>query len=443
MEVFDPLTAEDRARALRTKRPRALPLAPVARPGARHLPLADDARAVDRYYRPVYAVWEITLACDLACRHCGSRAGKVRPDELSTAECLDLVEQMADLGVREVTLIGGEAYLRDDWLDIVRAIRRRGIDCTTTSGGRGLTPEVIARAHDAGLSGASISIDGDEATHDRLRGVKGSYARAIEAMETMRARKMRVACNTQINRLSIPHLEGILETIGLFGVYGWQIQLTVPMGRAADEPDVLVQPYDLLELFPRLAALKHRCDELKVRLWPGNNVGYFGPYESILRGHHRAGHGGSCGAGRITLGIEANGAIKGCPSLPTEAWTGGNIRDAKLADIWERAAPLRYTRDRTAARDLWGYCASCYYAEDCMSGCTWTSFVTLGRPGNNPFCHHRALEMKRAGKRERVVKRSAAPGEPFDHGVFEIVVEELEAAESKGRSDEPNASGAV
>ena len=48
--------------------------------------------------------------------------------------------------------------------------------------------------------------------------------------------------------------------------------------------------------------------------------------------------GGSCGAGRATLGIEANGAIKGCPSLPTAEWTGGNIRDAKLRDEALRAA---------------------------------------------------------------------------------------------------------
>jgi len=89
----------------------------------------------------------------------------------------------------------------------------------------------------------------------------------------MRTRKMRVACNSQINRLSVPHLGGILETIGALGIHSWQIQLTVPMGRAADEPDVLLQPYDLLELFPQLASLKKRCDELKVRMWPGNNIG--------------------------------------------------------------------------------------------------------------------------------------------------------------------------
>src|SRR5580700_810647 len=145
MGDHDPLSSDERSLELMRARPRrTLPIAPIARPGARHLPLAAEARDVDRRHRPIYAVWEITLACDLACRHCGSRAGHARPDELTTAEALDLVRQMADLGVREVALIGGEAYLRPDWLEIVRKIRARGMICTTTSGGRGLTAEKVA-----------------------------------------------------------------------------------------------------------------------------------------------------------------------------------------------------------------------------------------------------------------------------------------------------------
>jgi radical SAM protein with 4Fe4S-binding SPASM domain len=392
------------------------------------LPLAEAARDVDRASRPIYCVWEITLACDLACRHCGSRAGHAREGELTTAECLDLVRQMAELGVKEVTLIGGEAYLRDDWLEIVAAIKDHGMLATMTTGGRGITAERAAAGKSAGLSNVSVSIDGTEATHDRLRGVAGSYRAARQALEHLRNAGIRVAVNTQINRLSMPDLPEVLESIGEHRGHSWQIQLTVAMGRAADEPDVLLQPYDLLELFPMLARLKRRADDLGIRIWPGNNIGYFGPYESLLRGTLPRGHMASCGAGRVTLGIEADGSIKGCPSLPTDAWTGGNIRDASLRDIWERARPLRYTRDRTA-QDLWGYCRDCYYAEECLAGCTWTAFTLFRKAGNNPYCHHRALEMQRAGKRERVVLRRAAPGEPFDYGEFELLVENHPAVE--------------
>jgi radical SAM protein with 4Fe4S-binding SPASM domain len=300
---------------------------------------------------------------------------------------------------------------------------------TMTTGGRGVTPERAEAAKQAGLASASVSLDGLEATHDRLRGVTGSFESALTAMRNLRRAGVPVSTNTQINRLSVPELPELLELIGREGAHSWQLQMTVPMGRGADEPDVLLEPYDLLEVFPLLGKLKQRSIELGVLLWPGNNVGYFGPHESALRGNTPLGHTASCSAGRGVLGLEADGSIKGCPSLPTAAWTGGNIRDSSLKDVWERSAPLRYTRDRTLD-DLWGFCKSCYYAEACMAGCTWTSFVFFGKAGNNPYCHHRALEMKRRGKRERLRQVAPAPGEPFDHSRFELVVEDDPSQES-------------
>jgi len=61
------------------------------------------------------------------------------------------------------------------------------------------------------------------------------------------------------------------------------------------------------------------------------------------------------------------------------------------------------------------------------AGCTWTSEVTFGRPGNNPFCHHRALELRARGIRERLVRVEEAPGLPFDKGRFELVEEQWPA----------------
>jgi radical SAM protein with 4Fe4S-binding SPASM domain len=327
--------------------------------------------------------------------------------------------------VLEVSLIGGEHYLRPDWLEIIAAVRAAGMQCTMVTGGRGLTAERAQAAAAAGLQSVSISIDGAETAHDRLRGVAGSHRAALAAARHLTGAGVPVAVNTQINRQSLADLPAVLETAIALGAHAWQIMLTVAMGRAADAPDVLLQPYELLDLFPVLATLKARCDAAGVRLLPGNNIGYFGPYEPLLRGTFPRGHKGSCGAGCSTLGIEADGAIKGCPSLQTTPWTGGNLRDASLQDIWERSAPLRVMRDRTVD-DLWGFCRSCYYADECRAGCTWTGFSLFGKAGNNPLCHHRALEMQRRGLRERLVQVELAPGTPFDHGRFEIVVEEVD-----------------
>jgi radical SAM protein with 4Fe4S-binding SPASM domain len=389
----------------------------------RHLPLAPSARAVDRAARPTYAVWEITLACDLACRHCSSRAGRARPDELTTREALDLVDQLADLGVLEVTLIGGEAYLRADWTQIIRAIRARGMECTMVSGGRSFTAERAREAKDAGLLSASFSIDGTEATHDALRGARGSYAAALVAMANLAREGVQVSANSQIGRKNRRDLPALFDAIAGAGAHSWQIQLTVAAGRVADSPHLLLEPYQLLEVMPAIGRIKKLADARSIRLWPGNNLGYFGPFEGTLRGDLPGGRRGSCGAGRAVIGIESNGGIKACPSLPSQAYVGGNVRDHSLSAIWERATPLRFTRDDRRA-ELWGHCADCYYADDCLGGCSWTAHALFGRRGNNPFCHHRALDLLRRGRRERLIRTAGAEGVPFDHGTFEIIEED-------------------
>jgi hypothetical protein len=72
----------------------------------------------------------------------------------------------------------------------------------------------------------------------------------------------------------------------------------------------------------------------------------------------------------------------------------------------------------------------------CRAGCTWTTHTLFGRPGNNPYCHHRALELAARGFRERIVRVEAPPGLPFDHGKFEIVVEGIDDPIQAGVSRE-------
>jgi radical SAM protein with 4Fe4S-binding SPASM domain len=384
--------------------------------------LLADAREIDRAWRPKYAVWEITLKCDLACTHCGSRAGKARPDELSTREALDVVRQLRDLGVREVTLIGGEAYLRDDWTEILRAIRDARMVPTMTTGGRGVTTGRAREAKDAGLRGVSVSIDGMRAIHDELRAAPGSYDAAILALARFREAGVAIGVNSQINRRNWRELRQLFEVVAAAGASAWQVQLTAAMGRAADDPDLLLEPHRMIDVVATLAVLAGEALDRGFGIRPGNNMGYFGPSEASLHGAHDRLPGGTCSAGRFTIGIEANGDVKACPSLPSSPYVGGNVRDHSIADIWERAEPLRFTRERKV-EELWGRCRDCYYAEACMGGCSWTSHVLFGRTGNNPFCEHRALWLKSEGKRERLVRVEAAGGAPFDHARFEVVEE--------------------
>src|ERR1041384_8197107 len=299
---------------------------------------------------PVHVVWELTLACDLKCQHCGSRAGKRRPEELSTAECLDLIQQLARLGARHVTLIGGEAYLRLDWIEIIRAIRDAGMDCTVQTGGLHLSKALITKAVEAGLQGIGVSIDGLADLHDRLRGVKGSFDAAFSVIRQARAKKLSISTNTQITSLIVPQLRKLMRRLIKAGVEHWQLQLTVAMGRAADNPEILLQPYELLEVMPLLADLYKEGVKKGLLIQPSNNIGYFGPYESLWRGNgDERVHWVSSNAGQNTIGIEADGTIKGCPSLPTSPYSGGNIRGLSLRDIWQSSPELNINRSRTSA----------------------------------------------------------------------------------------------
>ena len=348
------------------------------------------------------------------------------------------------MGTREVTLIGGEAYLRRDWLQIIREIRDQGMDCTMQSGGLNLTEDRIKSAIDAGLQALGISIDGLREVHDKLRGVKGSYDAAFKALKLVKKYGITSSVNTQITSLVIPQLRELMELFIAAGATSWQVQLTVAMGRAADHPELLLQPYELLELMPLLAELYREGADRGFLLLPGNNIGYFGPYESLWRGSgdDRV-YWTSCNAGQNTLGIEADGTIKGCPSLPTSPYAGGNIRDCNLKQIWWKADELSINRARTAA-ELWGFCRSCYYADVCKAGCTWTTHVLFGRAGNNPYCHHRALELSKQGLRERIAQVEKAPGVPFDHGQFELIVEAVDEQAHDSAVDKlPMANGTL
>ncbi|MEW5511314.1 GDL motif peptide-associated radical SAM/SPASM maturase [Pseudomonas asiatica] len=376
-------------------------------------------------YVPVHVVWEITLACDLKCLHCGSRAGKKRPGELTTLECLDVVDRLAELGTREVSLIGGEVYLRKDWIELVRAIRSRHMYCAIQTGGRNLKAEYIELAAAAGLNGIGVSIDGLAPLHDKIRGIKGSFDKAIGVLQKALDVGISTSVNTQIGPSTMADLPDLLEVIASLGVRHWQIQLAVPMGNAVDNDYLVLQPYQLLELMPLLAKLYLSALDRGVLIIVGNNVGYFGPYERLWRGQgDERVHWSGCYAGSTVLSIEANGTIKGCPSLPTANYAGGNIRELALEDIWKSSGGINSTRMR-GVTDLWGYCKTCYYADVCRGGCTWMSHSVLGRPGNNPYCHYRALDLNKKGMREVIKKTRGASELSFSLGEYSVVMERI------------------
>jgi radical SAM protein with 4Fe4S-binding SPASM domain len=383
--------------------------------------------------KPVYAVWELTMKCDQPCQHCGSRAGAARVKELETHEVLEVAASLARLGCREVALIGGEAYLRDDLHEIVSFLAGSGIRVVMQTGGRAFTEPRARALFAAGLTGLGVSVDGPAHVHDELRGNVGSHEAAIRALQAGRAAGLITTANTQINRLNAHLLRETCAELRSHGIQTWQVQLTVPMGKAADRPEWILEPWRMVEVVDTLAAIQREALETHVsgvpfNVFANNNIGYFGPHEQLLRSRPGGGetHWRGCRAGINVLGIESDGTVKGCPSLPTAPYAGGNVRELSLERIWEQSEVVRFARDRDTS-ELWGHCATCYYADECRAGCSWTAHCTLGKRGNNPFCYHRVKQLQKQGIRERLVQKERAPNVPYDHGVFELVEEAWDA----------------
>jgi radical SAM protein with 4Fe4S-binding SPASM domain len=278
----------------------------------------------------------------------------------------------------------------------------------------------------------SVSVDGLETSHDLIRANRGSYVRALEAIGHLRRAGLAVSANTNLNRLNANDVEALYDVLRDAGIASWQVQVTAPLGRAADRADLVLQPYDYVGLMPRIAKLKTRAFRDGILLMPGNNLGYFGPEEGELRSVTPDGddHFQGCMAGRFVLGIESDGAVKGCPSLQTKHYVGGSLNETPLRRIFEETPELGFTR-RERTDELWGFCASCPYASVCQGGCSFTAEAILGRRGNNPYCSYRAGDFHRRGLRERLVPSRPAEGRPFDNGTFAIVVEPFDAPDPR------------
>ena len=138
----------------------------------------------DMEYHLTRCVWEITLACCFSCRYCGSKGGKARDSELTTEECLNVADQLAELGCRRVSMIGGEVFMRSDWKEIVSALSRKNINVNIITNGFIFDENIIRSIKEVGVESVSVSIDGPKDIHDKYR-QNGSFGRAVKAMEIL------------------------------------------------------------------------------------------------------------------------------------------------------------------------------------------------------------------------------------------------------------------
>lgn len=185
---------------------------------------------------PFLIIWELTQACDLACRHCRASAQpNSDPGELTTAEGKGLLRQAAGMGTPIVILTGGDPLKRGDLFELVKYGADLGLRMATIPAATDLlTEEVVIRLKEAGLSQMALSLDYPrQELHDSFRGLPGAFAKTMKAVEWAHRHGMPLQINTTIHAGSLPHLEEMVELVDTLGVVFWEVFFLVPTGRGA------------------------------------------------------------------------------------------------------------------------------------------------------------------------------------------------------------------
>ncbi len=327
-------------------------------------------------------MWELTLRCNLRCLHCGATAGQARPEELSTAEALRVADELAALPAGEVTLMGGELFLRPDWLAVAERLRTGGVGLVVFTNGTLLTSERIAQLRRLAPRTVGASLDGGSAAaHDVVRGVPGAFERTLAGIDELQAAGLRVAVITTLTRRNVYELPAISRLL-IGRDIRWQIQVAGAGGERLAQDDLLT-PLEFYFVGLFIARMRASTPWPLLPVIGAHDFGYCSSRLPHLGmpGQRWTG----CSAGRETLGIRSDGRVQPCLSLP-ESSVVGSLRERSLADLWDNAlAQWRAPVERRGA------CADCPHGETCEGGCTGLALTYSGRRGENPLCF-RAIE---------------------------------------------------
>ena len=317
------------------------------------------ALVFDEAPRRVY--WELTRACDLACRHCRAEAMPGRaPDELSTRECQRIMTELAAAApAPHVVLTGGDPLKRPDLLRLVGYGTRLGLKISVApSATTRVTADLLGGLRAAGVEAISLSLDGATAArHDAVRNVLGCFGWTLVAAQRIVATGIPLQVNTLVTAGTARDLEEVAGLVGRLGAARWSLFFLIPTGRGR-----ALRPLDPLETERTL-----RWAASQSGAWPFTVTTTEAPhYRRIVVEHLRVA--GRTAAeirerpiarsfglrdGNGIMFIAANGDVTPSGFLPLVA---GNVRRANPIEIYREAPLFRLLRSPSALRGRCGVC---------------------------------------------------------------------------------------
>lgn len=300
--------------------------------------------------------WNTTNACNLYCAHCYRGSGEEAAGELTTAEGMTLIEDIARAGFQIMIFSGGEPLLRPDIFDLIHHAREVGLRPVLGTNGTLLTLETARALKDAGLMAAGISLDSlDAAAHDRLRGQQGAWQAAVNGMQHCRAVGLPFQIHTTVMDWNEAEITQITDFAVEIGARAHHIFFLVPTGRGEDIEGQALERHAYENVLTRIMSkAKNVSIEVKPTCAP-----------QFIRVADQVGHkqrfAKGCLAGTSYCIISPRGDVQPCAYLDLPL---GNVRDLPFDRIWAENETLA----RLRTRDYSGSCGDCHYSDRC-GGC--------------------------------------------------------------------------
>lgn len=322
---------------------------------------------------PVNLTWEVSLACNLRCSHCLSASGQPARGELTTAEALDLVEQVHRAGVFQINFGGGEPFMRPDFEQIIGACHARGIMTCISTNGTLLNADLVGRLAASRQVAIQVSLDGaSPETCDAIRG-EGVFERAVESLKLLAASPIPTSINTVLttqNASEIPAMHELARTLGV----SLRVSRFRPSGRGADNWE---------ELRPTPAQLIAFSEWLSQSGDVRTGDSFFS-----LTSQERQGLGlNLCGAAKLTCCVGPTGDMYPCAFLQTDRFRAGSVREQSFQEIWDRSEIYDSFRSLRIHS-----CEECQRFDQCHGGCPAVAWhLKNDLNGGDPECLERCV----------------------------------------------------
>jgi heme b synthase len=327
---------------------RVEPAEPEAKNRGKETPAAHPLRMI---------AWELTRNCNLDCVHCRARAGSGPfEDELSFAECVRIIDDIAAFASPTIILTGGEPLLRSDIFDIAAYAASKRLRTVIAVNGTLVDRQTALKLKEAGILRVSMSLDGkDSVSHDSFRRVPGSFDAVIRAARTFIETGLPFQINTTVTRLNSNQLPEIYNLVKSIGAVAWHTFLLVPVGRGeglkGEELNAAMYEDVLNWLYER----EEECAiEMKVTCAPH--------YYRIVKERGGTPKSAGCLAGKSFLFISHTGIAQPCGYLELPC---GDIRKEGVQKVWEGSEQFAQIRD---LRQYKGKCGKCRFLAIC-GGC--------------------------------------------------------------------------